>query len=89
MHVLYAYFEHDTNYLGSLTKLCQTNIVIDYILAFEQLTICIEGLYDSFFKGGFINGLKKTIKAHIMIHHLKIWSKACERAKETKMVINV
>jgi hypothetical protein len=59
--IIYAHFEHDTHYLGLLTKLRQTITSIDFIMTFEQLAICTRGMFDSFFKECLINGLKEEI----------------------------
>jgi hypothetical protein len=45
---LYECFDTDTNHLGCLTKLKQSGMVEDFIVVFEQLAFCIEGMSDAF-----------------------------------------
>jgi hypothetical protein len=51
----------DTHHLGFLTKLKHFGIVEDFIVAFEQLDFCMEGITYAFFQECFINGLKDEI----------------------------
>jgi len=52
-------FERDTHDLGILTKLFQINLVTEFILDFEKLSIRIENLNDYFYKECFISVLIK------------------------------
>jgi len=45
---LYECFETNTYYLGQLTKLKQSGIIKEFISSFEQFSILIEGMYDTF-----------------------------------------
>jgi hypothetical protein len=64
---LYEHFDTDTNHLGHLTKLKQYGIVEDFIVSFEQLDFCTEGMFDAFFQECFISGLKDEIHAHVLM----------------------
>jgi len=61
---------------------------MDYITSFEQLAICTEAQYDSFFKECFISGFKEEIQARDIMQHPHTWLEACDRAKEDEIVIN-
>ena len=50
-------FDIDTNHLGHLKKFKQSDIVEDFIVSFERLDFCTEGMYDAFFRECFITGL--------------------------------
>jgi hypothetical protein len=71
--VVYARFDKESHFLGQIIKLKQTGYVIDFIIAFEQLPIHIEGLSDDFYLECFISSLKDTIKAQVSMHHLITW----------------
>jgi hypothetical protein len=86
---IHAHFECDTHYLRPLTELCQTYIVIEFIVAFEQLAIHINGMSNSLFKYCFIGGLEEAMKAQVMMQCPTTWLEDCKRDKEAKMVINV
>ena len=58
-------FDHDSNFLGRLTKLRQTGTVDEYITAFETLAFRTMGLQDDFYMECFISGLKEAIQAHV------------------------
>jgi hypothetical protein len=58
---LYEHFDTDTNHLGHLTKLKQSETVEDFIVAFEHLAFRTEGMTDAFFRECFISGLKEEI----------------------------
>jgi hypothetical protein len=67
MKTIYAPSECDTHYLGRLTKLCQIDIVIEFIATFDKLVIYTKALSDSFFKECFISDLKEEIRAQFMM----------------------
>jgi hypothetical protein len=46
---LYERFDTDTNHLGRLQKLKQSDTVEDFIAAFERLAFRTEGMFDAFF----------------------------------------
>ena len=58
-------FDHDSAFLGRLTKLRQTGIVDEYISAFEALDFRTTDLQDAFYTECFISGLKEAIQAHV------------------------
>jgi hypothetical protein len=47
---IYECFDTDTNHLGRLTKLKQSGTVEDFIVDFERLDFCTEGMSDVFFR---------------------------------------
>ena len=67
MKSIYVLFDKDTHYLGRLTNLRQTSIVIDFILAFEQLPIHTKGLIDSFYMECFISGVKEEVRTQVSV----------------------
>ena len=60
-------------FLGRLTKLFQTCVVKELIIAFEQLSIHTKDLSHEFYIEWFISGLNKAIKAHVQGHHPPNW----------------
>jgi hypothetical protein len=46
---IYERFDTDTNHLGRLTKLKQSGIVEDFIVAFKRLDFRTKGMSDDFF----------------------------------------
>jgi hypothetical protein len=64
---LYERFDNETNHLGHLTKLKQSGIVEDFIVAFECLAFRTKGMSDAFFRECFISGLKDDIWAHVLM----------------------
>jgi hypothetical protein len=82
-----ACFDRESQFLGRLTKLCQTGSVTDFIMTFEQLAICTEGLSDEFYLECFISGLKEAIKAHVNMHHPTTWLQACQLAREAETIL--
>jgi hypothetical protein len=64
---LYEHFDTDNNYLGHLTKLKKFGTVEDFIVFFEWLAFCTEGMSYDFFQEFFISGLKDEIRAHVLI----------------------
>lgn len=80
-------FDHESKFLGRLTKLRQTGTVQEYIKAFEALAFRIGGLADEFDLECFISGLKDAIQAHIRLQHLVSWLAACKIACEVEHVL--
>jgi hypothetical protein len=70
---IFVDFDRESQFLGRLTKLCQSRSITDFITTFEQLSIRTEGLSDEFYLECFINGLKEAIKAHVNMHHPTTW----------------
>jgi hypothetical protein len=64
---LYECFDTDTNHLGCLTKLKQSETVEDFIVSFDCLDFWTEGMSDAFFQECFISGLKDEIWAHVLM----------------------
>jgi hypothetical protein len=64
---LYECFDTNTNHLGCLTKLKQSETMEDFITAFERLDFRTEGIYDEFFQECFISSLKDEIHAHVLM----------------------
>jgi hypothetical protein len=58
---LYECFDTNTHHLGCLTKLKQSGIVEEYIIAFEQLNFQTNGMFDTFFEECLISVLKDDI----------------------------
>jgi hypothetical protein len=81
---LYECFDMDTNHLGCLKKLKQSEIVEDFIAAFERLSFRTEGMMDDFFRECFISGLKEEIRAHVLMAQSSTWVEATKRAKEAQ-----
>eukprot|EP00253_Pinus_taeda_P034658 PITA_34658 len=73
-------FDHDSAFLGRLTKLPYTGTVDEYITAFEALAFCTMGLQDAFYMECFISGLKEAIQVHVRLHHPPTWLEACKVA---------
>ena len=69
-------FDHESSFLGRLTKLRQTGTVDEYITAFEALAFRTRGLLDVFYTECFISGLKEAIQAHIQLHNTPTWMEA-------------
>jgi hypothetical protein len=76
--VIHACFDRISHYLGCLTKMKKTGLVVNLIVAFEQLAIRTEGLSDEFYLECFISGLKEVSHAHVFMHHLINWLHACK-----------
>jgi hypothetical protein len=89
---LYQCFDTNTNHLGCLTKLKQSGIVEDFIVAFEGLAFRTEGMSDAFFRECFINGLKDEIRAHVLMARPQIFllskPQTLLRAKEAQHVVS-
>jgi hypothetical protein len=49
MEEIYEFFDTDTNHLSSLRKLKQSSTMEDFIVSFEQLDLCTEGMSNDFF----------------------------------------
>jgi hypothetical protein len=64
---IYEHFDTETNHLGHLKKLKQSGTVEHFIVTFEQLDLCTEGMFDDFFLEYFISGLEDDIRAHVLI----------------------
>jgi hypothetical protein len=64
---LYECFDIDTNHLGCLTKLKQSDIVEDFIAFFERPGFRTEGMSNDFFLEWFIGGLKDEICGHVLM----------------------
>ena len=71
-------FDREDNFLGWLTKFCQTKTVREFIATFEELVICTQGLVDPFYIECFISGLKEAIQAHVRGNHPPSWLEACK-----------
>jgi hypothetical protein len=84
----YECFDNDTNHLGRLTKLKQSGIVEDFIVAFKRLAFRIEGMTDAFFQECFISGLKDEIQAHVLMALPSSWVEATKKAKESQQVVS-
>jgi hypothetical protein len=52
---LYERFDNDTNHLGRLKKLKQSDTVEYFIVAFERLAFRTEGMSDVFFSENFLS----------------------------------
>jgi hypothetical protein len=74
--------------LGRLTKLRQTGMIKEYIVAFEKLAIHTKNLADVFYIECFISGLKEAIQAYVQGHHPPNWMEACHRALDVEVIIN-
>jgi hypothetical protein len=85
---IYERFDTNTNYLGHLTKLKQSNKVEFFIAAFERLAFHTEGMFDVFFLECFISGLKDETCAHVLMLRPQIWVDATKRAKEEQQVVS-
>jgi hypothetical protein len=46
----YEHFDTDTHHLGRLTNLKQSGTVEEFIVVFERLDFCTEGMSDAFFR---------------------------------------
>ena len=79
--------DHESNFLGHLTKLQQTGTVQEYIKAFEELVFRTGSLVDEFYLECFVNGLKDAIQAHVWMHHLVTWLAACMTAHEVECAL--
>jgi hypothetical protein len=79
---IYECFDTDTNHLGRLTKLKQSEIVEDFISSFQRLDFRTEGMFDAFFRECFINGLKDEIWAHVLMDQPQSWVEDTKRDKE-------
>eukprot|EP00253_Pinus_taeda_P018379 PITA_18379 len=80
-------FDHESNFLGRLTKLCQTGTVNEYITAFEALAFRTGGLHDQSYLECFVNGLKEGIQAHVSLQHPTSWLDACKIAREVERAL--
>ena len=80
-------FDHDSAFLGRLTKLRQTGTVDEYITAFEALAFRTGGLQDEFYTECFVSGLKEAIQAHVRLHHPSSWLHACRIAREVERAL--
>jgi hypothetical protein len=78
---IYEQFDIDTNHLGRLTKLKQSDTVEDFIAAFECLAFQTEGMTDAFFRECFISGLEEEIRAHVLMTRPMTWVEATKKAK--------
>eukprot|EP00253_Pinus_taeda_P017311 PITA_17311 len=79
-------FDHESTFLGRLTKLRQTGTVDEYITAFEALAFCTMGLQDAFYTECFISGLKEAIQTDVRLHHPPTWSEACKVARNVEQM---
>jgi hypothetical protein len=85
---LYDFFDTDTHNLGCLTKLKQTGLVEDIIVAFEKLAFRMESMTDACFRDCFVNGLKDEICAHVLMYHPHTWLEATKMDKEAQLVVS-
>jgi len=81
------HFEQEDSFLGRLTKLRQTGIVDEYIIAFEALAFRVRGLTDAFYMKCFISGLKEAIKAQVLLHHPPTWTEAYQVARKVERAL--
>ena len=81
------HFDHESNFLGHLTKLRQKRTVNEYITSFESLAFRTRGLHDEFYVECFVSGLKEAIQAHVQLHHLISWLHACKIAHEVERAL--
>ena len=81
------YFDHESNFLGRLTKLKQTSTIQEYIKAFEALAFGIGGIANEFYLECFINGLKDAIQVHVRMHHPATCLAACMTAHEVERTL--
>jgi hypothetical protein len=85
---LYECFDTNTNHLGRLTILKQSDTMENIIGAFERLNFRTEGMSDAFFRECFISGLKDEIRANVLMARPQIWVEATKRAKEAQKVVS-
>jgi hypothetical protein len=85
---LYECFDTDTNHLGRLTKLKQSDTVEDFIAAFERLAFRTEGMTDAFFRECFISGLKEEVRAHVLMDRPTTWVEATKKSKEAQQIVS-
>jgi hypothetical protein len=85
---LYDRFDTNTHYLGRLTKLKQSDTLEDFIYSFEHLDFRTEGMYDAFFWECFMSGLKKEIRAQILMVLPQIGLEATQCAKESQKIVS-
>jgi hypothetical protein len=85
---LYECFDTDTNHLGHLKKLKQSETMEDFITSFEHLDFRTEGMSDAFFRECFISGLKDEIRAHVLMDWPQSWMEDTKRAKEAQQVLS-
>jgi hypothetical protein len=64
---IYEYLDTQTNHLGHLKNLKQSDTVEDFISSFERLAFCTEGMSDALFRECFISGLNDDICAHVLM----------------------
>jgi hypothetical protein len=77
-----AHFDRESLFLVKLMKLRRIGSVSDFITSFEHLAIKTEGLSDEFYLECFMSGLKKSIRAHVSMHHPTTLLHACRLARE-------
>jgi hypothetical protein len=85
---LYEHFQTDTNHLGCLTKLKQSDTMEDFIASFERLAFHIDDMSDVFFLECFISGLKDEMHAHVLMGRTQSWVDATKRDKEAQHVVS-
>jgi len=85
---LYEHFDTETNHLGRLTKLKQSDTVEEFIAAFEHLAFQTEGMIDAFFRECFISGLKEEIPAHVLMARPTTWVESTKKAKEEQQIVS-
>jgi hypothetical protein len=85
---LYELFDTDTNHLGCLTKFKQSGTMEDFIVSFERLYFCTEGMSDAFFQELFSSGLKDEICAHVLMARPQSWVDTTKIAKEEQKVVS-
>jgi hypothetical protein len=54
----------------------------------EQLAFRTKGMFDTFFREFFINGLKDEIRAQVLMNHPQTWLEATQCAKESQHVFS-
>eukprot|EP00253_Pinus_taeda_P012815 PITA_12815 len=80
-------FDHESDFLGHLTKLQQIGTMNEYIIAFEALAFRTRDLHDEFYVECFVSGLKEAIQAHVRLHHPSSSLHACRIAREVERVL--
>eukprot|EP00253_Pinus_taeda_P024737 PITA_24737 len=80
-------FDHESSFLGRLTKLQQTGTMDEYVTAFESLAFRTKDLPNVFYTECFIGGLNEAIQAHIRLHHPPTWSEACKVARNVERAL--
>jgi hypothetical protein len=75
---LYDQFDSNAHHLGRLTNLKQSEIVEDFISAFEHLDFRTEGMSNYFFRECFISGLKDEICSHVLMARPQNWLEATQ-----------